>query len=134
MSKHTTEIVNPVKLYYGDKEFTIGSLGLEPTYALAMYRVVTFRRPNGVLDDISFNEIMSIRTVGVKKAWTITKALSKFGVEVKDIPEITEPTRLTDYRGVDCKCSNCDAVLPYTFDCDDRPFNYCPMCGKKLKW
>ena len=139
MANQSIKYANPVKLYYGGKEFTIGSLGLEPQYALALYRVVKFKRPDGVLNGITFKEIMSIRTIGEKKARVITETLAKIGVEVKNVPEIkiTEPTRLieeTSSRSDVYRCSNCDAMLFHIHDNDGRLFNCCPMCGKKLKW
>lgn len=133
MANQTTKYANPVKLYYGNKEFTIGSLGLEPPYALALYRVVKFRRPDGILDGITFEEITSIRTIGVTKAQTIAKALAKIGVEVKNIPEITEPTTHIRSGLGTFICTNCHEEITDNWSVSGKPYKYCPMCGKKLK-
>lgn len=133
MSKHTETIVSPTKLYYGDKEFTIGSLGLESASALALYRVVKFKRPDGVLNGLSFAEMMSIRTIGIAKARNIAAALCKIGIEVKDIPAIAEKPEVElvpNKGGWGVKCTACRGEF---YDSMDRPkYRYCPLCGKKL--
>lgn len=134
MSK-TTDCIIDTKLYYGDKEFTIGSLGLEPTYAYALYRVVKFKRPDGVLDGITFSEITSIRTIGATKARGIAEALSKLGAEVKNIPEVkaNEPAMLTPSKRGTYFCTSCHGEVTDAWSANGYQYNYCPMCGKKLK-
>lgn len=133
MTKHADEFVNPVKLYYGDKEFTIGSLGLEPTYAYALHRIVKFKRPDGVLNGITFKEMMSIRTIGATKARVITSALAKIGVEVKDVPEIAKPTKLIVVGPAAAECTGCHAIITTNMDASQQLYRFCPMCGKKFR-
>lgn len=100
-----------------------------------MYRVVKFKRPNGVLDGITFKEITSIRTIGATKARGIADALVKIGVEVKDIPEIVVPTRLVAFDDELVMCTNCHARFHEAFTVDaviGIPFKFCPVCGKKI--
>jgi hypothetical protein len=136
MSVQTETVVNPTKVRYGDKEFTIGSLGLTPPHAYALYRVVKMRRPDGVLDGIGFDEIMSIRTVGITKAKGIAAALAKLGIEVKgtaDILKIEEIKRVElvpNKGGWGVVCTACGDEF---YDNMDRPkYRFCPMCGKRL--
>jgi hypothetical protein len=99
-----------------------------------MHRVVKFRRPNGVLDGLTFEEITSIRTVGTTKALGIAEALEKLGIEVKGIPEKTEPTRLVENDDGFLECTNCHSELRGHPLVSSQYYRFCPMCGKKLKW
>lgn len=136
MSVQTEMVVNPTKVRYGDKEFTIGSLKLAPTHAYALYRVVKQRRPDGVLDGISFDEIMSIRTVGITKATGIAAALAKLGIEIKDAPDMSKIEEIEKVELVPNKGGwgvVCTACGDEFYDNMDRPrYRFCPMCGKRL--
>ena len=53
MTAYNEKIVKPLKMYCGDKEFTIGSLGLDPMYEAILYRFIKCRRRNGVVEGIT---------------------------------------------------------------------------------
>lgn len=68
MTAYNEKIVKQLKMYYRGKEFTIGSLGLDPMYEAILYRFVKCRRRNGDMEGITYEEIRSFTGIGEKKA------------------------------------------------------------------
>ena len=133
MTAYNKNVVKPLMLRCKEKRFTIDALGLNPIHEAALYRFVKRHRPNGDIYGVTYKQIRSADGIGETIARSIAQALVGRGVEITDIPEVDGCARLIDYSGVICQCSNCGAVLSDTFDAMDRPYNYCPMCGKRLK-
>ena len=134
MGKFTDNVVNKTKLYYADKEFTIGELNLDPAYATSVYRLANGRIKTGVLDGITYEDILSVRNIGDKKAKAITEALIEKGVEIPDMPGDVEPVRLVVVGPAAAECTNCHAILTTNMDAGQRLYKYCPMCARKFKW
>ena len=134
MSTYGDNIVRPFMLKYKGEEFAIGSLGLSNLYEADLYRFVKRWRPDGDIEGITYEYILSFKGIGEKKARAIAVALSEEGVEIPDIPDECKPTRLVAFKDLYSECTNCCSVLLSGADLDGRLFNFCPMCGNKLRW
>lgn len=133
MTAYNEKIVKPLKMYYGDKEFTIGSLGLDPMYEAILYRFIKCRRRNGVVEGITYEEIRSFTGIGAKKAHGIATALVKQGVEINDIPDVKGRDRvdlILDDDALVAKCTACKRFIVATSDLSK--YRFCPLCGKRL--
>ena len=134
MGKVFDELYGDKVLYYKNKSIPVKSLGLESDYLMRFCAAMELQR-EWVLDGITYKWIRTLRSIGDNKARAIAEALMRHGVEIKDIPEIPEPTRLV-FIGTDfiVECTNCHSRLLTRLDVSQQPFRYCPMCGKKLRW
>ena len=123
MGKVFDEIFGTKSLFYHRRPIHVTELNLDSSYLMRFCAYMENER-NWVLDGITYGEIRSVRYLGCNKAKAIAEALADLGVEITDIPIAEEPIRLV-YTGTDfiMECTNCHSR-----------FNYCPMCGKKLKW
>lgn len=133
MTAYNEKIVKPLKMYYGDKEFTISSLGLDPMYEAILYRFIKCRRRNGVVEGITYEEIRSFTGIGAKKAHGIATALVKQGVEINDIPDVKGRNRVELVLSGDefgAKCTSCKGVIFTTPDL--LRYRFCPLCGKRF--
>lgn len=136
MGNFTNDVVNQTMLYYDDKKFTIGELNLEPTYANPIYRLAIRRINPGVLDGITYKEILSVRNIGEKKARIIALALIEKGVDIPDLPKTKdiEAVRLVVVGPTAVECTNCHAILTTNMDAAQQLYKFCPMCARKFKW
>lgn len=135
MTAYNEKIVKPLKMYYGDKEFTIGALGLDPMYEAILYRFIKCRRRNGVVEGITYEEIRSFTGIGAKKAHGIATALVKQGVEINDIPDVEGRNRVdlvVIWNANECmaQCTSCKDTITTTYDI--MKYKFCPLCGKRL--
>lgn len=134
MTAYNEKVVKPLKIYYKDKGFTIGDLGLNPLYEAALYRFVKCRRRNGDVEGITYKSLRSFSGIGKKRARAITEALVKQGVVIIDIPAEARPVKLTVVGSSAAECSSCHAILTTNMDITQQLYRYCPMCGKKFEW
>lgn len=134
MGKVFDELFANKSFYYGKKEIPVKSLGLSSEYLMRFCAYVGNNIYMWRIDGITYELIRSIRGVGDKKAKAIAEALVKQGVEINDIPEIAEPTRLVVVGSAAAECTNCNSILTTNMDIAQQLYRYCPMCGKKLTW
>lgn len=136
MTTYNEKVVKPYKMHYKGKEFTIGSLELDPMYEAILYRFMRCRRVDGDVDGITYTLIRSFSGIGDKKARGICEALVKQGVEITDIPESPtneKPTTLVPNGPWDFMCSRCHEEITDNRSLSGKLYRFCPMCGKKLK-
>lgn len=137
MTTYNEKVVKPYKMHYKGKEFTIGSLGLNPMYEAILYRFVRSRRPDGNMEGITYAHIRSYTGIGEKKSRAIATALVKQGVEITDIPEYEDhakPTTLVTKESWVFMCSNCKEEITDNSSLSGMKYKFCPLCGKRLKW
>lgn len=133
MTAYNNNVVKPCKLYYKDREFTIGSLGLTNICEAALYRFAKRYRPNCDMTGITYRAIYACEGIGIKQAREISEALINQGVEIDDIPEATKPMLILNWKGI-VECTSCHTELADCSILSVQIFKYCPMCGKRLKW
>ena len=96
--------------------------GLTPegvNYALTQYQIVISEITHGMMSKLSYDANDVIRVA--QERWCDT-------CELKE-QESVEPKWASGYEGgVDALCGSCMTWLA------DRLWNYCPHCGKKIKW
>lgn len=133
MTAYGENIVKPCKLHYKDNEFTIGSLGLKPTYEAALYRFIRCWRPDGDVEGIIYEHLCSFKGIGDKIACAIAEALIERGVEIKGIPDDIKPTAIIRSVLGTFVCTNCHGEVADNCSLSGKKYRYCPMCGNKLK-
>ena len=137
MTTYNEKVVKPYKMHCKGKEFTIGSLGLDPMYEAILYRFMRCRRVDGDVDGITYTLIRSFSGIGDKKARGICEALVKQGVEITDIPEYEDhakPTTLIAKESWVFMCTNCKEEITDNSSLNGKKYKFCPLCGKRLKW
>lgn len=136
ISKEFDNWFGKVVFHYKGRAIPVEELGIDTKYLGSFCRAI-MRDRNYVLDGITYDYIRSARYVGDKKAPVIAEALIKVGVDIPDMPDMSEkrePTRLIMVGPAAAECTNCGAILTTNMDAGQQLYKYCPMCGRKIMW